>query len=295
MTSLTSAAAPLSRRAFLQTSSVVLASLSTAAEASIDAPQEWIDTNISLGHWPFRQHRLAEPAALVEKLRTQGITEAWAGSFDALLHKDISSVNDRLAADCQKHGPGFLRPMAALNLTLPGWEEDFRRVIEVHDMHGIRLHPNYHGYTLDDPCFERVLSLAAETRRLVQITVIMEEERTIHPRVNVPATDTAPLTTFLQKHPQVKVQLLNSFRSVRGLSIATLAKLGVSFEIAMLEGVNGVANLLEKMPAEQLCFGSHAPFFYFESAKLKLQESDLTSVQLNAVRSHSARRLCRES
>jgi hypothetical protein len=291
MTSLESAAAPLSRRAFLQTSSAVLASLSAAAEASTAEQKAWIDTNISLGHWPFRQHRLAEPAALVEKLLTQGITEAWAGSFDALLHKDISSVNDRLAADCQKHGPGFLRPMAALNPTLPGWEEDLRRVVEVHDMPGIRLHPNYHGYALDDPRFERVLSLATETRRLVQIAVIMEEERTIHSRVNVPATDTAPLTTILQKHPQLKVQLLNAFRTIRGLSIASLAKLGVSFEIAMLEGVNGVANLLEKLPAEQLCFGSHAPFFYFESAKLKLQESDLTPAQLNALRSSSARRL----
>lgn len=285
------AAAALSRRAFLQATSATLISVATQAQVAEAEPKAWIDTNVSLGQWPFRQHRLSDPSALVKKLREQGITEAWAGSFDALLHKDISSVNERLAADCQEHGADFLKPMGALNPKLPGWEEDLRRISDVHQMRGIRLHPNYHGYRLDDPIFERVLSLATEKKLLIQIAVIMEEERTIHPLVNVPATDTGPLTTVMSRHPQARVQLLNAFRSLRGLSITSLAKAGISFEIAMLEGVNGVANLLEKLPPEHLCFGSHAPFLYFESAKLKLQESELSDTQRTALCFSSARRL----
>ena len=73
-----------------------------------------------------------------------------------------------------------------------------------------------------------------------------------------------------------------------GESVLQLAASGVSFEIAMLEGMAGVASLLERLPLDRLCFGSHSPFYYFESAKLKLQESDLADVQRKALTSGNA-------
>ncbi|HQW28368.1 MAG TPA: amidohydrolase family protein [Verrucomicrobiales bacterium] len=284
----------LSRRRFVKTAATV--SAATIVQTSLSQKEETgptalIDTNVSLGQWPFRQEALADTAALVARLRGQGVTQAWAGSFDALLHKDISSVNTRLAAECKEHGPDFLAPIGALNPMLPGWEQDLHRCVDDHQMAGIRLHPNYHGYPLGDSLFERVLQLANDRNLFVQISVIMEDERTIHPLVNVPATDTAPLPVALTKFPNVRLQLLNAFRTLRGLPVISLAAHGVSFEIAMLEGVSGISNLLEKLPADRLCFGSHAPLFYFESAKLKLQESILTEPQLNALRSSNALRL----
>ena len=185
----------------------------------------------------------------------------------------------------------MLIPIGALNPRLPGWEGDLRRCAEVHRMPGIRLHPNYHGYKLSDSIFERVVQLAQERSLLVQIAVIMEDERTIHPLVNVPATDIAPLGAVLEKFPTIRLQLLNAFRTLRGAPVLSLAARGVGFEIAMLEGVAGVAKLLEKLPAERLCFGSHAPFFYVESAKLKLQESALDESRMKALCIENARRL----
>jgi uncharacterized protein len=284
------------RRTFLQTTAFATAGLSLTA-ATISAAQKaelgLIDTNVSLGAWPFRRHVLGPTTALVEKLRSHDVIQTWAGSFEAILHKDLSSVNARLAEECSRHAPGFLVPIGAINPMLPGWEEDLRRCVEVHRMPGIRLHPNYHGYKLNDVVFERVLRLATALGVFVQIAVIMEEERTIHPLVNVPPVDTAPLLDVLKAVPQARVQLLNAFRTVKGEAVLKLAATGVSFEIAMLEGVNGIANLLEKLPLDRLCFGSHAPFFYFESAKLKLQESELGDIQRNAVCFDNAQRIAK--
>lgn len=279
---------PFTRRGFIQTTAGALAASTLPAPA---AESELIDTNVSVGGWPFRHEVLGDTVSLVTKLKSHGVTQAWTGHLDGLLHKDISSVNARLTDECRQNGGGLLVPVGSINPMLPGWEEDLRRCVEVHHMPAIRLHPNYHGYKLDAPVFERLLGLAEKRGLLVQIALIMEEERTIHPMVNVPAADTAPLPSILAKHPKARVQLLNAFRTLRGLPVTTLATHGVSFEIAMLEGVEGIAKLIRQIPMERLCFGSHAPFFYFESAKLKLRESLLIADEMAAVCAGNAKKL----
>ncbi len=251
-----------------------------------------IDTNVSLFQWPFRRLPLDETPRLVAKLRSQGVFQAWAGSFDGLLHKDLGAVNSRLAEECRKHGHNILLPFGSVNLSLPDWEEDLRRCHEQHEMPGIRLHPNYHGYRLDDARFAKLLELASARNLLVQLAVLMEDERTQPPLMRVPHVDVTPLVSLLKELPKARIMLLNWSRGVKADLLPKLASAGqVSFEIASIEGVGGVAHLLKQVPRERVLFGSDAPFFYFESALLKLKESELTKRELVAIRSANARRL----
>ncbi len=291
LTSSTAAVGSSSRRDFLK------ASLATAALASpafrtdaAEPPTGFIDTNVTLSRWPFRRCPLDETPALVAKLREHGVTQAWAGTFDGLLHKDLAAANARLAAECRAHA-SLLVPFGSVNPRLPDWEEELRRCAEVHEMPGIRLHPNYHGYKLDDPAVARLLALAAGKKLVVQLAVVMEDERTQHPLAGVPPVDTAPLVDLLRRTPGLRLQLLNAFRTLRGEPLLRLAAAGAHVEIATLEGVAGVANLAKQLPGERLCFGSHAPLFYFESAVLKLKESVLTPAEERAIRAGNAQRL----
>jgi predicted TIM-barrel fold metal-dependent hydrolase len=228
----------------------------------------------------------------VARLRRHGVTQACAGSFDALLHKNIAAVNASLAEECRRHGRGLLIPFGALNLKLPEWEEDLRRCHEQFHMPGVRLYPNYHGYSLDDPRFAKILDFAQARGMTVQLALSMEDERTQHPLVRVPHVDAMPLLGLLPSRPLARVVLLNWSRAVNGKLVPKLAQAGqVYFDIATVEGVGGITNLLKQVPAERVLFGSHAPFFYFESAVLKLKESVLTDAELSAIRSANAQHL----
>jgi len=291
-----------SRRDFLRTTSVVAAAAASgllsepAANAELRnaavAVGPLVDTNVTLSRWPGRRLPLNETPALVARLRSQGIRQAWAGSFDGLLHKDIRSVNSRLTEDCRKHGHGILMPFGSVNPLLPDWDEDLRRCHEVHKMPGIRLHPNYQGYKLNDPAFAKLLDLAGERGLIVQLVVTMEDERTQHPLMRVPHVDVVPLLALLASRSKVRIVLLNWSR---GVSIALLASLAaggqIYFDIATVEGIGGVGNLVKQVPADRVVFGSHAPFFYLESAVLKLKESVLSDAQAKAIRGGNARRL----
>ncbi len=247
-----------------------------------------IDTNVHLFRWPFRRLPLDETSALVARLKTNGITEAWAGSYEALLHRDLSALNERLVTECRRHD--ILKAVGAINLSLPDWEEDLRRCAEDHHLHAVRVYPNFHGYELTDPRFAMLLGECADRGLILQIAVMMEEERTQHPLVKVPHVNTAPLSGLLKQMPKARVILQNCFRAVRGRLLLELAATEqVWFDISTLEGMAGIELLLKQLPPDRLVFGSAAPLYIPESAILKLRESSLSQRQRDSITFGAAR------
>jgi hypothetical protein len=251
-----------------------------------------VDVNIHFSRWPTRRVHDDETVNLVAKLRSHGVIEAWAGSFDALLHKDLAAVNARLACECRAQKEIRLVPFGCVNPRLPDWEEELRRCNEQYKMPGIRLHPNYHGYRLDDPEFLRLIRLAAERDMIVALALEMEDERMMHPLMRVPPVDVGLLAPLLERTPGLRLILLNALRTLRGDMLSKLLRSGAVYvEISMVEGVGSVGNLLQEVPADRVLFGSHAPLYYFESAILKVKESPLGAPEISALLWENARRL----
>src|SRR5439155_3221626 len=124
-------------------------------------------------------------------------------------------------------------------------------------MPGIRLHPDYHGYKLDDPNFLRLLKLAADHRLIVQIAVLMEDERMMHPLLRVEPINLAPLGAIIKQTPGLRLVLLNALGKLSAKPLGELIAAGeVYVEISMLEGVGGIANLLPQVPVGRVLFGS---------------------------------------
>jgi predicted TIM-barrel fold metal-dependent hydrolase len=295
-----------SRRDFLKASLASTAAMSLAgplayaAETSSSEVTGIIDTNINLFDWPFRVLKYRDTSGLVAKLMKHRVIQAWAGNFEALLAKDMNSVNERLAAECRKHRAGFLIPFGSVNLAWPDWEEDLRRCHEIHKMPGIRIYPGYQPFDLDHPGMEPLLQMTAQRGLILQVVFAMEDPRVHHPIINVGPVSLRPLVKALKAVPTAKVQLVHFAASASGEDFAQyIAHPNTFLDISRVEGNGAVARMLGSVaglpsvraPLDRILFGSHAPYFPIETALLKLVESPLETLQLHAIMQGNARRL----
>jgi predicted TIM-barrel fold metal-dependent hydrolase len=300
----------LTRRRFLN-GALLPAVLGTLPERAVQGVEpdgsavvvpEIIDTNVHVFDWPFRRLKYAGARALVAKLRRHRITQAWAGSYEGLLHRNLDGVNARLAEECRANGAGMLLPFGTVNPALPDWEADVRRCHENHRMRGIRLYPSYHNYTLQRPEVARLLELAQQRGLIVQLVVRMEDPRVHLPVMRTPAVDVTALPELLARLPKIKFQLLNAFNateSLRGqVGRRLIEQTRVMVDFSHVEGQGGLGKLIAgdrdssrpPLPAERIVFGSHAPFFPCESAVFKLFESPLGLPELEKVMRGNAER-----
>ena len=305
---------PLDRRSFLKNSLLGATAVSLAGEEPLASqtaaggapganPSEApgiIDTNVNLFNWPFRALKYRDTKALVAKLKKHRVIEAWAGSFEALLSKDMAGVNTRLADECRTQAPGFLIPFGSVNLAWPDWEDDLRRCHEVHKMPGLRIYPGYQPFDLGHPAMESLLKMTTERGLILQVVFGMEDPRVHHPIINVGPVILAPLLKAVKSTPNASIELLHFPGSSRGADLSEfMTNTNTVMDISQLEGNGAVGRMIgsitglpsARVPVERLVFGSHAPYFPVETALLKLMESPLDAQQLRSIMQSNARRL----
>src|SRR5437762_2998586 len=282
---------PIDRRKFLKNSLLGVAAVSfadrqplaaqtaagSAAVATSSRAPGIIDTNVNLFNWPFRALKYRDTRALVAKLKKHRVIEAWAGSFEALLFKDMNGVNVRLAAECLGHGPGFLIPFGSVNLAWPDWQEDVRRCHEVHKMPGIRIYPGYQPFDLDHPGMESLLKMASERGLILQVVFGMEDPRVHHPIINVGPVTFGPLLKAVQGTPNAKVEMLHFSGSSQGEDLSHfMMETNTFMDISRLEGNGAVGRMIgsitglpsARVPVDRIVIGSHVPYFPLETAIL---------------------------
>ena len=107
----------LDRRSFIKASLIpaalplvgVLARPAASAETVQGEGPDLIDSNVHLFQWPFRKLKYDRTEALLAKLQRHRIVQAWAGSFEAVLHKQLDATNRRLADECRTARRGAAR------------------------------------------------------------------------------------------------------------------------------------------------------------------------------------------
>jgi uncharacterized protein len=308
-------------RALATAATYGLARLGGAAEGestSAAMVNEIVDTHVYLGRWPHQRLAGDELGELVALLRRNHVSCAWVGSFDGLFHKDIAGVNERLSKTCtefQEVGPPTTRreltsksgeteaaaeshplmprliPLGSINPTLPDWEEDVLRCHKTFKMPGIRLHPNYHGYTLDDPRFARVLEIASARGLVVQLVSWMEDARHLFLNPHGDQVDLKPLAAVIARFSQCRLVMTNAFRSTDDADIRPLLAMEQLYFVARANNLADVRQLVDKTSPNRVVFGSGAPLRSFDSATLQMGEAVSEDGALRAVAYINASRL----
>jgi predicted TIM-barrel fold metal-dependent hydrolase len=271
----------------------------------LDSNPDIIDTNINLFKWPFRQMKYGETKSLVAKLRKHRITQAWAGSFEALFSKSIGEMNARLTEECRAKGEGVLIPFGTVNLAWPDWEEDLRRCHEVYKMPGIRIYPAYQTFDLSHVDFPRLVSKATDRGLIIQIVGDLEDSRVHHPIVLAREISFDPLVDIMKNNPKAKIELLCwNERVSRDLLNKFIAETSIMLDISWLESEGAIRRMIDgnswsgpqtPVPVERFLFGSHAPLFPVEASMIRLFESPLTLEQMKAVMNVNARRFIKRT
>jgi predicted TIM-barrel fold metal-dependent hydrolase len=206
-----------------------------------------------------------------------------------------------LAALVAPHADRFL-PLYAINPAFPGWDADLDRCVRdlglAAGRGGLRLYPNYHQFALDGPEAAALLERAVRLDVPVAVSVRLEDERTHHWLVKVPAVSTETLSAAVAAHPDVRWIVCGLHApEIRGLwqaleSNGAAGRARLLFDLSLVQGpIDECALLVRTVGADRLAFGTNLPLTVAESPALALAYAGLAPETKAQIAAGNATRL----
>lgn len=231
-----------------------------------------IDTNCSLGEWPFRRIAYSTASDFLSLMDRHGVTQAWVGAFEGIFYRDMAAANALLRERISGHEDRLI-PWATINPNFPRWENDLHEALDG-GMAGVRLYPNYHAYDLADDRACDLLGQLAEQQVPVALYHKVVDERLHHWRCPVPPTE-LDLCALLDRFPTLTILLCGFSLPLAEQQADLIRGHRVYMEISRVEGIEGVRHLCDAIGSDRVLLGSHSPYFYMQAAHLKIVEAGL--------------------
>lgn len=251
-----------------------------------------IDANAYLGNWPFRQLRYTTPAELLGKMDALGIERAVVSLLESVFYKDQLAGNRQLHSQVKGRLDRFL-PAFTIDPTFPGWEEDLAICAQECGMRVMRLHPNYHQYTLDSAEGKAVLEAARAHNFIVIVTTGIEDTRHHHPLVKVPDVASEQVAAAVDAFPAVRFLVAAAnFSGITAVWSHCAQPQNVYFEISRVQGpVGDIEKLCATMGAERVLLGTNLPLHVPEAATLAVEHAKITADERRMIVHGNAARL----
>lgn len=247
-----------------------------------------LDVNAALGHWPFAKFEQDTARQLADHLAAAGIDLALVSSIETALFPDPHIPNMELV-DTLESVPNLL-PLMTLDPTLSHWRDCLDTYRERGVLSAVRVLPNYHRYTLDDPRFDELaVALQAGDHPVLVVQMRLEDERGQYPLMQVPGVPVADVVALAERHPRLPILCLCPYRP-EAIELVRSTE-NVFVDIAFVEFKDTLASLLTHIPAGRVLFGSHTPMLYTRAALMKMEHANIDSVAIEAIGSTNALRL----
>jgi len=243
-----------------------------------------VDFCAYVGDWPTYELPYRTADGLLSLMDRCGIGAACVSLAGGMFAFDSHEANERLAGAIAGHRDR-LWPIGTLDVTVPTWRENLEDGLGRMDLAGLRLHPTYHGYSLDAPDVLDLAVLLADARRPLFVALHVDEERFQHPAIRVPDVPIAEIMWLIRQAPATTI-VLNSLKVEHVLSLLEAGLLldRVYLDINHMDmPFDGLRLLAETHGVDRLVFGSQMPFLYPEAALMVTEHSGLSPIEIDAI------------
>lgn len=233
-----------------------------------------IDINAYVGHWPFKRLRDNNCEALLGRMKEYGVDLSVITNLNGVFYKNTQSANEELYEEIRSKRAFRDRfmPFAIINPIYGGWKDDFHTCVKQLGMKGIRVFPNYHDYTIDDPNLIELVKMARDQDVTIALTMRIVDARQ-RSWMDLPnewtLKDFLPL---LQAVPDARYMLLNL---ATGLVLspeeeALLRRSKVLFDTSGRH-IGHFANIYRRFGEDRFAFGSHFPVLDYFTGLLRIE------------------------
>lgn len=249
----------------------------------------------SLGNFAFRHVPDSDPAGLADLLDAEGIDRALVSSLETIMYRNVQKGNELLAERIGPFNDRFIGA-AVVNPIYAEPVEDLRVCIEKWHMRAVRLLPNYHGYSLNDPRVGHLLAACGELQVPVSIVFRVEDERQRHWLIDPGRVDAEQAAAQIAQFPQVNFVLERArFGEVKSVlkTAPDASNLFVETSGRFLLGPPsaGLREVIDAIGPERVLFGTDMPLQYGRAAILKIESLELSRQQKENVMGANAARL----
>lgn len=243
------------------------------------------DINAFFGHWPYWSLPQTSGEDVLRLMDRFGIDRAAITSLRGL-HGDWRHANEETLALAQSYADRLV-PIACLSPMKGGGGPVLRELVAA-GFRGIRLYPGMaQGYALGSPFTGEIVATAGE----LGIAAIIPTRPMMHFRF--PPLAIEQVAALAARHPQTNLLLsgpnyLGEFTS----AVEALQRCpNLTIEISCMQGFRGTALMVEAVGAGRVLFGTGLPLHYPACGIAKLEHSDLTDDQQQAVALRNALKL----
>jgi len=247
-----------------------------------------VDATAWVGTYPFRHIPASGPADLDRQAQRRGIDRVIVSRFEDLFQQNALAAWPRRARALARRPR--LEPWPVVNPPAAGELRRLEGICRSVGPRGLRLLPNYHGYSLSGPAVDDLMALAQEHGLVVQVLQRITDERQ-HWMLRVPPVPMEEMTEFAARHRAAAI-LLSAINGPACDAEVLAAAPKLRLDLSRMRGpVFALEGLLERVGAGRLVFGSLWPLQLVEATLWQVQAARIAPAERAAVLGGSFRAL----
>ena len=161
------------------------------------------DFNCFVGNWPFHTLPRSSVSDLAALHLQNGISGGYVSCLESIFYNDVYEselmLHEAIRDTSYQH-------VVTVNPTVSAAANTLLRCIEEFSVKGIRLHPTYHGYDMDDEVLAPITDIAEKYALPIFINARMLDERMTY-MITPPSMNFDALKRFIANNENVKIVL----------------------------------------------------------------------------------------